>query len=699
MKLDPEISQEELEVFLQEAYEQIELMDEDVVRLEKEKDNATLIQEIFRAAHTIKGSSAMVGHQTMTELTHAMENLLDKLRNHQIPVSIDIINNLLNSLDVLRVLVEEIDSSEDSKTDIEPALQKLRDISEADPGSSSPKVNSPVFQKVKDKILSSVKNGLKVYRINICISPESDWPTVRALQCLNELNNAGEVALSCPSEEELGEEDNDDLELEVVLIATEEAAKIRDVLLSITDIQTVEITPYEPVGDRNSEKGSINIPDSEDATAERNTFRCNDEKNSQSDFPRLESPQSIRVDVEVLDRLLNMVEELAIDRSKISQVGKLLEEKYSGDNLISELSATSDRIVKKINELEKYIVRIRMVPIGTIFSRFPRMVEDLAQVQNKKLDFIIEGADTELDRTVIEQIRDSLTHILRNAVDHGIESSEIRQSSGKPETGTIRLKAYCERGQITILIEDDGQGINSKKVIEAAINKGLVSQDKAESLTETEAVNLIFQPGISTVEKATKVSGRGVGLDIVRTNVESLGGSTSVETKIGKGCKLIIRLPLTTAIVQGSLLCANNTIYILPVESVVETMSIDTSMVQSIQGREIIRWNENLIPLVRLSSTIDSNDNNSDPQEKILIAVVTSDTGTIGLVIDELLGSREIVVRSPGNYPGNVESIAGTTIPGDGRVSFILDANSLVKRVVQSGGFSTISQGGSTVVV
>ena len=559
MNLDPEISQEELEIFLQEAYEQIELMDEDIVRLEKEKDNAALIQEIFRAAHTIKGSSAMVGHQTMTELTHSMENLLDKLRNHQLSVSTDIIDSLLSSLDVLRVLVEEIDSSVDLKANIEPALQKLKDISEVDTRPSGQKVKGQVIsQKVKKKILSSEKNGLKVYWINICISEKSDWPTVRALQCLNELNNAGEVAVSCPSEEELGEEDNDDLKLDVILITAVEAGKIKDILLSITDIQTVEIAPYNPVDDQDSNKESIDIPDTGDMTNERNAFRCNDEKNSHSDFPRQESSQSIRVDVEVLDSLLNVVENLVIDRSRISQVEKRLGEKYPGDNLISELSATSDHIIKTINELQKYIVQIRMVPIGAIFSFFPRMVNDLAQAQDKKLDFIIEGADTELDRTMIEQIRDSLTHILRNAIDHGIESPEIRQSSGKPETATIRLKACYEQDQIIIHIEDDGRGINSKQVIEAAVNKGLLSQDKAESLTETEAVNLIFKPGVSTIEKATKVSGRGVGLDIVRTNVESLGGSTSVETKMGKGCKFIIRLPLTAAIAQGLSHCSSH---------------------------------------------------------------------------------------------------------------------------------------------
>lgn len=697
MNLDPEISQDELKIFLQEAYEQIELMDEDIVILEKEKDNPDLIQEIFRAAHTIKGSSAMVGHQTMTELTHAMENLLDKIRNHELSVTTEIIDSLLYSLDILKVLVNDIDSSVDSNQDIKPALQKLKEVTDVNSKSSSPEVKGLVItQEVKKKVLTSQKKSLNAYRISVGISEESDWPTVRSLQCLNELDNVGEVVASYPSEEELGDEDVNDLKLEVILISSEEAGKVQGLLSTITDIKTVEVTPYTP----DNEKGDEEVTDTETREvpiANENAVLSNDDKISKLDSSKQEGSQSVRVDVEILDSLLNVVEELVIDRSKISQVGKNLEEKYPGDILISELSETSDHIIKTINELQEYIMQVRMVPIGTIFSRFPRMVRDLAQTQKKKLDFIIEGADTELDRTIIEQIRDPITHILRNAVDHGIEPLEIRQSSGKPETATIRLKAYREQSQIIIQIEDDGKGINTDKVIESAINKGLLSQAKAESLTETEAINLIFLPGMSTAEKATEVSGRGVGMDIVRANVESLGGSTNVETEIGKGSRFTIRLPLTVAIVQGFLTSVDNAIYILPMGSIAETMSIDPSIIQSVQGREIIRWRDSLIPLVRLSATFTEMDNKDEVKDKLLIVVVTSDTGLIGLVIDELFEPQEIVVKSLGNYLGDVEGIAGATILGDGRVALILDVNSLVKTVVQSGSFSTITRSGSMV--
>lgn len=554
MNLDPEITQEELNIFLQETYQQIELMDEDIVLLEKEKDNSELIQEIFRVTHTIKGSSAMIGHQKMTELTHAMENLLDKLRNHKLPVSTDIIDTLLFSLDILQVLVNDIDSLVDSKIDTKPALRKLSEVTEGNARSSNPEVKHLVItNKDEKKVLKSRKENQNAFKINICMHNESDWPSVRCIQCLNELNYIGEVVVSCPTEEELVDEYVDSYELEIILITDEEAGKVKDLLSIITDIRALEIEPYY-VTDINDFGDDPADTEAKASIATTNkVVQSVDKKPTMDNLPKQKVPQTIRVDVEALDSLLRVIEELVIDRSKISQVGKSLEEKYPGDNLIRELLDASDHIIKTINELQKCITQVRMVPLCTVCGQFPRMMRDLAQAQNKKLDFIIEGVDTELDRTIVELIRDPLSHILRNAVDHGIESPEIRRSSGKSETATIKLNAYREQSYIVIQIEDDGQGIESKKVIESAVNKGLLTQTEVESLTESQAVNLIFNPGISTTEEATEVSGRGVGLDIVKTNIESMGGSTSVETKIGKGSRFTIRLPFAAATVQGFL--------------------------------------------------------------------------------------------------------------------------------------------------
>ncbi len=683
MNLEAELTPEELKVFLEEVNEQIELLDEDIVRLEKEGDDLELLQEIFRAAHTIKGSSAMVGFQAMADLTHGMESLLDKLRNKNLDVSTEIIDALLFGLDVLKSLMGYINSPDDDMPDIQEALGKIRDASDCSAGktreTSRPlHLDTARFQEIRQ----SLSEGQVFLKITVDISEESDWPAVRCMQVFNELTNAGTIIVSSPTEEEV-EEDSKSLHMEVAFVTDRDIEKLRKALTTIGDIKTVEIVPYPaeacsetPLPAKESPAVSVDIHASSDTGKSTSVKKKENSRNDNS--------QSVRVDVEVLDNLLNVVEELVIDRSKISQVGKMLGTKYPGDELIDELAETSDHIIKTINELQEYIMQARMVPIGTIFSRFPRMVRDLAQSQKKKLDFTIEGADTELDRTIIEQIRDPLTHLLRNAVDHGVESPDSRIDAGKNETARVKLSAFREQSHIVITVEDDGNGIDAEKVKATAVKKGLISPAKAEGMSEAEAINLIFLAGMSTKEKATEVSGRGVGMDIVRANVESLGGTTYIETQKGSGSKFIIKLPLTVAIVQGFLISVGGAIYILPMGSIAETVSIENSQIQTIRGREIIRWRESLIPLVRLNRVFNGSDNNAAGKRK-LIVIVTADNCLIGLVIDELLEPQEIVVKSLGNYLGDVEGIAGATILGDGRVALILDISSLIKMVMAAG--------------
>jgi two-component system chemotaxis sensor kinase CheA len=324
-----------------------------------------------------------------------------------------------------------------------------------------------------------------------------------------------------------------------------------------------------------------------------------------------------------------------------------------------------------------------MIPIGTIFNRFPRMVRDLAQSQKKNLDFIVEGGETELDRSLIEQIRDPLIHLLRNAVDHGIESPEDRKSAGKPETATVRLSARREQSHIAITVEDDGKGIDGKRVIASSLKKGLISPSKAENLSEAEAINLIFMAGMSTAEKATEVSGRGVGMDIVRANVERLGGSVTVETKVGHGSKFIVRLPLTVAIIQGFLVTAGGAIYVLPLNSIAEALALQPGQIQHIGGHEILRWRDSLVPLVRLNATLNGYADRAVSSDKNIVVVVKTDECLLGLLIDEVMEPQEVVVKSLGNYLGDIQGVAGATILGDGRVALILDVASLSKQTVQ----------------
>jgi two-component system chemotaxis sensor kinase CheA len=393
--------------------------------------------------------------------------------------------------------------------------------------------------------------------------------------------------------------------------------------------------------------------------------------------------QSVRIDVKVLDNLMNIVEELVIDRSRISRVGKVLTAKYEGDEIIQELSETSNHIIKIINELQENIMKVRMVPISTIFSRFPRLVRDLAQKQQKNLDFSVEGGETELDRSIIEQIRDPLLHLLRNAVDHGVEPPGVRRSAGKPETATVKLDARQEQGNIVITLQDDGKGIDTSKLKAVSIKRGLVTEENAAAMSEADAVNLIFIPGLSTAEKATEVSGRGVGMDIVRTNIENLGGSITIETNLGKGTKFTIRLPLTVAIVQGLLISSGGATYIMPLGSVVETLTVAGADIKTINQREVIRLRDSIVPIMGLENVLGRQGSRVKLGEHNLIVVIKAGERLAGLVVDNLMERQEIVVKPLGSYLGDIEGISGATILGDGRVALILDAASLSKMMTR----------------
>lgn len=685
MNLDADISAEELKVFLAEADEQIELLDENIVRLEKEEGNSDLLQEIFRAAHTLKGSSAMVGHQRMAELTHAMESLLDKLRNRELSVSTEIIDALLYSLDALKILKEEIASSEDSDLDIAPVAARLIEATgeDVDPVAVRETVLA-LSQDARDKLQGALAGGQSAYRIKVSINKGSDWAAVRCLQILNDMARTGEVIGSAPSAEEIDEE-KVGFDLELILASSEDEDTIQGIITSIAEIDDVEITPYDLEESTTADKEPSSArqrvtgqgPEATDKSLKRKTGVAQQE--STRTF------QSVRIDVKILDNLMNMVEELVIDRSKVSRVGKMLESRYADDDLIHELGETSNHIVKVINELQENIMQVRMVPIGTIFSRFPRLVRDLAQTQKKNLNFIVEGEDTELDRSLIEQIRDPLIHLLRNAVDHGVESLEKRTAAHKPETATVRLAAYREQSHIVITVEDDGNGIAASKIKDSAVKRGLISAEEAESLSEAEAINFIFRAGMSTAEKTTEVSGRGVGLDIVRANVESLSGSVTLDTKVGQGSKFTIRLPLTVAIIQGLLVSSASVIYVLPLASVVETLTIEPWEIQTIRKKEIIRWRDSLIPLLRLNVTFDGEAMQIQDNAKDLVVVVKVGESLVGIMVDTMMERQDIVVKSLGKYLGDIEGIAGATILGDGQVSLILDLASLARMSMQKG--------------
>jgi two-component system, chemotaxis family, sensor kinase CheA len=700
MIISCEISPEELKVFMEEAEEHIQLLDEDIIKLENEGNNQELLQEIFRAAHTLKGSSAMLGHERMAEVTHAMESLLDKLRNHKISVNSQIIDALLFALDALKMLKSEITSQRESDLDIAAIVKRLNEAAEAKSpvnteeaapvqtnGNKAEKLIT-LNKNAMGKIAKAQKNGMNVYAVKVFIDKKSEWMAVRSLQIYNDLTAMGDLIASVPGLKEI-EQEKVTAEFTAVVCCRRRNDEIEQTLKLISDIQKVLTVGYGTA--EGAELLKSCQPEQKKALPAQNV-RDNasrpEVKTPEIKMPevsaRQEAMQSIRVDVTVLDNLMNMVEELVIDRSRISQVGKMLEGKYPDDELVGDLGDTSNHIVKVINELYQDIMKVRMVPVSLVFSKFPRLVRDTAQKLHKNLDFVIKGENTELDRTIIEKIHDPLVHLLRNAVDHGIETSEVRKAKGKPEKALVRLSAYQEEGHIVIKLEDDGGGIDPRRVKDAAIKKGFLSAEAAKKLSDSEAIDLIFSPGMSTAEKATDVSGRGVGLDIVRTNIERLSGSIALDTRINEGTTFTIKLPLTVAVFQGLVVTVSGSSFIVPLVSVMETIKVKKKDIKSVQMREVMMLRDMIVPLMRMSHVLGTGLETAGKEEDYVL-VVKAGERMAGIVVDELREQMEFVIKSLGKYFGELQGIAGATILGNGEVALILDIPTLIRMFAQQG--------------
>lgn len=680
---------------MDEAEEHIQLLDEDIIKLEHEGDNQDLLKEVFRAAHTLKGSSAMLGHERMTEVAHAMESLLDKLRNRTININSNVTDALLLSLDALKQLKGEVNSQCESDVDIQSIVRQLNQAADGAVGTAAGTAGDApaggdkmrgktlaLSKAAEKKISSNLKKGLNAHVVRVQINRRSEWLAVRNMQVYNELAAMGDLVISHPGMQEI-EQEKVTPEFISIVCCRRNRAEISAALGLISDVEQVLVAEY------GSQEASelLNPGGWEEKEPEQILPQPKAEPRAELKLPegngKAESVQSIRVDVTVLDNLMNMVEELVIDRSRISQVGKQLEGKYPDDELVGVLGDTSNHIIKIINELYQDIMKVRMVPISVVFSKFPRMVRDLAQKQQKNVDFVIKGEGTELDRTIIEKIQDPLIHLLRNAVDHGIETPEERIDKGKPAKALLRLSAFQEEGHIVIKLEDDGRGIDPRRVKDSAVRKGFLTAEAAAKLTDSEAIDLIFSSGMSTAEKATDVSGRGVGLDIVRTNIERLNGNVTLDTQVNAGTTFTIKLPLTVAVFHGLVVAIADSNFIIPLISVMETLRIRRKDIQTIQTREVMTLRNSIVPLMRISRALGTT--HQDVKDEEYVLVVRAGDKVAGIVVDELKEQMEFVIKPLGKYLGELKGIAGATILGDGQVALILDIPTLIRMFAQKG--------------
>ncbi len=655
MGLDIEITGEELKVFLQEADEQLQLLDEHIVRLEKEADDADLLQEIFRAAHTLKGSSAMVGLDEMAELTHAVEDILDRLRKGTLTVTPQVVDALLRGLDGLKEMRENLGSEHGDAFDIHPVVDALRAVAEEEAGAVStglPKARTVEAAVAAEpaaaaKLQAAAEAGLSLFRVVVEIDEDTQWPADRVLQILTELSDRGEVIISVPSQQEI-EDEQAGPELQAIIATPRTAGQLRPSIESVADVRSVTVEPWRRPGAMTVAEGAG-------------------------------APQTVRIDVDRLDALADLVGELVIDRNRIRQIASTLHPRYEGDDLLTSLAETSMHVAKVVDELSESIMQVRMLPIGTLFSKFPRLVRDLARSTGKSVNFVLEGEETEIDRSVVEKIKDPLIHLIRNAVDHAIEPPETRRERGKPESGLVKLSAHHEHGHIVMTVADDGRGIDPDLIRESAVRKGIISREAAEGMSGAESLDLVFAAGVSTATDTTEVSGRGVGLDVVRREIEALNGFVQIDTSIGIGTTFTLRLPLTLATFRGLLMKSAKTTYAVPLGYVQETVRPEPGSIRTVMGRRVLNLRGNIMPLLRLSEICGTESENGRKSDDDFVVVMKVGDRPLAVGVDALVEQQEIVVKSLGGPVGQADGVAGASILGDGQVVLILDVPTLMK--------------------
>jgi two-component system chemotaxis sensor kinase CheA len=679
-------SADELKVFLQEAEGLLELLDEDIVRLEQEATNGDLLQEIFRAAHTLKGSSGMLGFQEMAQLTHAMEDLLDRVRKGSLAVTAELVDALLMSLDGLKVLKNDLAGGQETTLQVDPIISALHAAAEAGAAEAG-EDDTPTLTldglvlgdaEIAARLDAAVNSGVPLLRVSAEIDSESEWAAVRCFQVLNELSSSGELIVSVPTQQQI-EQEQAGHTLDAVVATQRQPDELRPAIEAVADVISVAIAPW----DGPSEEAAATQPAS--AAAQPAARPAAPDGGAKIDS----LSQSVRVDVEVLDELMNLVGELVIDRTRVAQITRVLSSRYKEDGEVRSLGETSTHIIKVVDELHESMMQVRMLPVGVLFSKFPRLVRDLSRGMGKKVSLVVDGEDTEIDRTVIEEIKDPLVHLIRNAIDHGVETVAERTAAGKPETAVVRLSAQHAQGRIVITIEDDGRGIDEQAILDAAVRKGAISAEAAERLSSAEVLELIFAPGLSTAEKTTEVSGRGVGMDIVRRNIESLNGRVEVTTRPGEGSTFALHLPLTLATFRGLLVESAGTVYAIPLNYVQETVRPDGAALRTVTGQQVVNLRGTVMSLLRLDDQLRQNGTASNVAEAdrcFLVVVRGSDSDAdrpVAIAVDALIDQQEVVVKSLSGYLGRARGIAGASILGDGQVVLILDIPVLIKAAQQ----------------
>jgi len=655
-------SEVETRVFFDELAEKIQCLSDNILILERDGGSQQAIQEIFRAAHTIKGSSAVMGFEKIASLTHEMENVFQEMRSGKLSVSKALIDILLQSIDALIALEEEAKGGE-LQVNIDFLVEKIKLFyTEETTASPAQTLSDKVPQRIEigdieeDVIREAAIKGYNAYWVSVGIDPGCQMKSVRAFMVFEELKRLGEIIKCVPSAEDI-QEGCFKAGFELIIISGEETGQINKLVSNVAEVSSVVVEPVQVngIGEKAAKKKGA-------SGAEK--VELSDRKVA----------QTIRIDVQKLDILMNLVGELVIDRTRLDRFAEVFTGRFGSSDLIDNLNEISVHLGQVAGDLQEQVMKARMLPVAYLFNRFPRMVRDLSQKLGKEVDIIIEGQETELDRNLIEVIGDPLIHLIRNAIDHGIEDPEERVKAGKPRTGTIILKASYREGQIIITIQDDGKGMDPRYLRNLAVEKGVLSEEEAGRLSDREALELVFRPGFSTVAAVSDLSGRGVGMDIVRSQIEQINGMVELETTPGQGCTVIIMLPLTLAIIRALMITLRDQIYAVPLTNVLEI--IKSAEIKRIKNSEVIIVRGQVLSLIRLTEFFGRPVLPGDDGYVIILGIGDK---KLGIMVDNVLGEQEVVIKSLGEYLGRVAGLSGATILGDGRVALIIDVRSLIK--------------------
>ena len=693
-----------LEIFLDETKEHLQNLNTQILELEQEPENMDTINEIFRAAHSLKGMAGTMGYKRMQNLTHDMENVFSEVRNGNIKVKPEMIDVLFQCLDALEEYKNNIQETSDEGTnDNENLIKALNDIlndgkteapaaKEEAPAAAAPtaetgtegteKWNDIAFDDSQIRVIrEAMKQGKNVYGINVVVQETCILKAARAFLVFKAVEEKGEIIVSMPSAQDVEDEKFDkdftlivlsDYSLDEIIKAAESVSEIAQVTGGVLELEKTknyhsEEETAEPVEEKKEVVAEVKEEPKKEEKKPAAAAKAPEKKPANKPVVN----RTVRVDIEKLDSLMNLVSELIIAKNSLVSASS----SDQGNN--TAFNEQIEYLENVTTNLHESVMKVRMVPIESVVVKFPRMIRDLSKKLDKKMELYMTGEETELDRTVVDEIGDPLMHLLRNSADHGLESAEVRAQRGKPEQGSIFLDAYQDGNNVVIEVRDDGNGIDVEAVKNKAIERNLVTAEQAANMPEKDIINLLFLPGFSTSEKVTDVSGRGVGLDVVKSKIESLSGEVEVKSKWGEGSTWTIRLPLTLAIIQALMVVVGGEKYAISLGSIQTIEDISPKDIKLVENKEVINLRGTVIPLIRLTEVLDVESTRS-PEDNLIVVIVKKGDKMAGLVIDELIGQQEIVIKSLGKYIKQCKFISGATILGDGEVALILDANALL---------------------